>query len=123
LSEPERQARLWNMLCHLSAICGYIGVPLGNIWVPLLVWQIKKHDVPSVEYHGKSALNFQLTVLLGILASLALAIAGAFFCIGHILMALPFLIGLAGIVFPIINGIKANDGQAIKYPFVIEFFR
>lgn len=122
LPEPERKARLWNMLCHLSVLSGCI-IPFGNFLGPLLIWQIKKHEVPSVEYHGKVALNFQLTVLIGILISGALALVGTFFCLGHILIALPFLVGLAGLIFPIVNGIKANDGQPINYPLTIEFFR
>lgn len=53
----ESQARTWNMLCHLSALAGYI-IPFGNILGPLLVWQIKKNEFPSVDEHGKAALNF-----------------------------------------------------------------
>jgi hypothetical protein len=30
------------MLCHLSALAGYI-IPFGNVLGPLLVWQIKKN--------------------------------------------------------------------------------
>jgi uncharacterized Tic20 family protein len=123
LSEPERQARLWNMLCHLSALSGYVGVPLGNIWMPLLIWQIKKYDVPSVEFHGKAAFNFQLTVLLAIIASIFVAMVGFFFCIGHFLLVIPFLIGVAGLILPIINGIKANNGEDCKYPYAFDFFK
>ncbi len=36
------------MLCHLSALSGLI-VPLGSVLGPLLIWQIKKHEIPSVE--------------------------------------------------------------------------
>ena len=122
LPEPEKHARLWNMLCHLSALTGYIGVPFGNIWMPLLIWQIKKHDVPSVEIHGKAAFNFQLTVVLAIFASGILAVIGAFFCLGHILMLLPLAILVTGCVYAVINGIKANDGEPIHYPYAIEFF-
>jgi hypothetical protein len=123
LSESERQARLWNMLCHLSALSGYIGVPLGNIWMPLLIWQIKKYEIPSVEFHGKAAFNFQLTILLAIIASIFVAMVGFFFCIGHFLLVIPFLIGLAGLILPIINGIKANNGEDCKYPCAIDFFK
>jgi uncharacterized Tic20 family protein len=59
---PESQARMWNMLCHLSALAGFIGIPFGNILGPLIVWQIKKNEFPSVDVHGKAALNFQITV-------------------------------------------------------------
>ena len=61
---PESQARTWNMLCHLSALAGFIGVPFGNILGPLLVWQIQKDKFPATQIHGKAALNFQITVTL-----------------------------------------------------------
>ena len=91
--------------------------------MPLLIWQIKKHDVPSVEYHGKAAFNFQLTVFLAVFASVILAVVTFFFCLGHILVVIPVLLALAGLIFPIINAIKANDGQSINYPYSIQFFK
>ena len=50
---PESQARTWNMLCHLSALACFV-FPFGNLLGPLLVWQIKKNEFPSVDIHGKS---------------------------------------------------------------------
>src|SRR5512137_1636318 len=82
-SGNDSQARTWNMLCHLSALAGYI-IPFGNVLGPLLVWQIKKNEFPSVDEHGKAALNFQLTVLIAVFASVALAFALTFVCIGFV---------------------------------------
>jgi hypothetical protein len=123
LPPDEARARTWNMFCHLSALTGFIGVPLGNVLGPLLVWQIQKHDIPSVEIHGKAALNFQLTVLLAILVSVAAGLLLSFFCIGYLLFPLAGVVGLCGLIFPIIAGIKANDGQEYKYPCSIEFVK
>jgi hypothetical protein len=120
---PESQARTWNMLCHLSALAGYIGIPFGNVLGPLLVWQIKKNEFPSVEVHGKAALNFQLTVLLAELVTGAAMVVGILICVGWLL--LPVLLGiiLAGLIFAIIAGIKANNGEDYKYPWSIEFVK
>lgn len=120
---PDSQARTWNMLCHLSALAGYIGVPLGSIIGPLIVWQIKKNEIPSVDVHGKAALNFQITVLLAALAAAAAMFVGMFICIGWLLLPVVVLIGLAGLVFPIIAGIKASNGEDYKYPWSIEFVK
>ncbi len=113
---PESQARTWNMLCHLSALAGLV-IPFGNLLGPLLIWQIKKHELPSVEAHGKAALNFQLTVTIAALMGGALAFVLSFVCIGWLLAPVVILIGLAGLVFAVIAGLKANDGQEYKYPF------
>ena len=111
----QSQARMWNMLCHLSALAGYI-IPFGNVLGPLLIWQIKKNEFPSVEEHGKAALNFQLTVLIALFVGIIAAVLLSFFCIGFLLVPVVVLIGLAGLVFAIIAGIKANNGEAYRYP-------
>ena len=120
---PEGQARTWNMFCHLSALAGFIGVPFGNIIGPLMVWQIKKNEFPSVDVHGKAALNFQITVTLAAMVAAAVMFVGIFICVGWLLLPVVILIGLAGLIFPIIAGIKANNGENYKYPFSIEFVK
>ena len=120
---PESQSRTWNMFCHLSALAGFVGVPLGNVLGPIIVWQIKKNEIPSVDVHGKAALNFQLTVLLAALVVGAATFVGFLFCFGFLLLPVLILIGLAGLIFPIIAGIKANNGEDYKYPYSIEFVK
>jgi uncharacterized Tic20 family protein len=119
---PESQARTWNMLCHLSALAGFV-IPFGNILGPLLVWQIKKNEIPSVNIHGKAALNFQITVVIALLAGMAVAILLSFVCIGFLLIPVVMLIGLAGLIFAIVAGIKANNGEDYKYPFSLELVK
>ena len=85
------------MLCHLSALIGFI-IPFGNILGPLLVWQIKKDEIPSAHFIGKAALNFQITVVIALLAGIAVAVVLSFFCVGFLLIPVVMLIGLAGLV-------------------------
>jgi uncharacterized protein len=119
---PESQARTWNMLCHLSALAGFI-IPFGNILGPLLVWQIKKNEFPSVNVHGKASLNFQITVVIALIAGIIIATILSFFCVGFLLFPIVLLIGLAGLIFAIIAGIKANNGEDYKYPFSLELIK
>lgn len=111
-----RQARMWNMWCHLSALAGLV-IPFGSIIGPLIIWLIKKNELPSVDVHGKAALNFQLTVAIAALAGAAAAFVLSFFCLGWLLFPVVVAIGLAELVFAVIAGIKANEGQDYKYPF------
>lgn len=120
---PESQARTWNMLCHLSALTGFIGVPFGNILGPLIVWQIKKNEIPSVDVHGKAALNFQITVLLAVLVSFVAGIILSFVCIGFVFFFVAGAIALCGLIFAIIAGIRANDGKDYTYPYSITFVK
>ncbi|MGD0349678.1 MAG: DUF4870 domain-containing protein [Verrucomicrobiota bacterium] len=110
------------MLCHLSALAGFI-IPFGNILGPLLVWQIKKNEIPSVNVHGKAALNFQITVTLAAFVGVVVAVILSFFCVGFLLVPLVILIGLAGLVFAIIAGIKANNGEDYKYPYSLNLIK
>jgi uncharacterized Tic20 family protein len=118
----KSQARTWNMLCHLSALAGYI-IPFGNILGPLLVWQVKKNEFPSVNEHGKAALNFQLTVLIALVAGGAAAFLLSFVCIGFLLIPVVIAIALCGLIFAIIAGIKANNGEAYRYPWSLTLIK
>ncbi|MGA2243404.1 MAG: DUF4870 domain-containing protein [Verrucomicrobiota bacterium] len=110
---------MWNMLCHLSALAGFV-LPFGNILGPLIIWQIKKNEFPSVEVHGKASLNFQITVTIAFFISAAAAFCLTFFCVGYLLIPLVGLIALAGLIFAIVAGIKANNGEDYKYPWSLE---
>jgi uncharacterized protein len=109
------EARTWNMLCHLSALAGYI-IPFGNIIGPLVVWQLKKNEFPSVDEHGKAALNFQITVMIALIVGIAVAVLLSFVCIGFLLFPVVIAIGLCGLIFAIIAAIKANNGEPYRYP-------
>ena len=82
---------------------------IGNVIGPLIVWQLKKDLHPFVDEQGKEALNFQITY------SVAMMVCGllAWVLIGFPLM---LLVGLAALVLTIIAGLKANAGQAYRYP-------
>jgi hypothetical protein len=121
LNPNEAKARTWNMLCHLSALA--ICIPFGNIIGPLLVWQIKKNEIPSVNVHGKAALNFQITVSIVVIIGWIAATILAFVGIGFLLYPVVMLIVLLGLVFAIIAGIKANNGEEYKYPYSFELIK
>jgi uncharacterized Tic20 family protein len=110
------------MLCHLSALAGLL-IPFGCVLGPLIVWQIKRNEIPSVEVHGKASLNFQLTVLIALLAGVAITIALSFVCVGFLLIPVLVAIGIAGLVFAVIAGIKANDGKDYRYPWSLTLIK
>jgi uncharacterized Tic20 family protein len=125
------------MLCHLSALAGLFWWP-GSVLGPLIVWQIKKNELPEIDPHGKEALNFQLTILIIYLICriILFSIIGAAFGIG-LFWGSPFafvgggfgilsilgIINLVAIILAVIAGIKANNGESYKYPFSIRFVK
>jgi uncharacterized Tic20 family protein len=114
----ESQARMWNMLCHLGGL-----IPCIPCLVTLLIWQLKKSEFPSVEVHGKAALNFQITVLLVFIAGMIASVVLSVIHLGWLISLLFPLIGLASLVLMIIAGIKANNGEDYKYPWSLELVK
>jgi hypothetical protein len=106
---PSKEARQWAMFCHFAAFLGLV-FPFGNLLGPLIVWQIKKDLDPFVDQQGKEALNFQISVALA-------AVLCFFLMVVVIGFPLLILLGIGALVLTIIAGIKANEGQAYRYPF------
>jgi uncharacterized Tic20 family protein len=118
ISAAEQQNRTWGMLCHLSALAGLV-IPFGNILGPLVVWLVKKDQMPIVNEYGKEALNFQISVTIYLIALSVIAMILAFIAIGVFLFPIVGLIALADLVLVIIASVKANQGLAYKYPFAL----
>ena len=106
---PTPEARQWAMFCHYAAFFWFLVPMIGNVIGPLVVWQLKKDLDPFVNEQGKEALNFQITF------SLAMIVCGilAWVVIGFPLM---LLVSISALVLTIIAGIKANAGEAYRYP-------
>ncbi len=112
----EKQARLWGMLCHLTALLPFFGVPFGNVLGPLVVWLIKKDDYSFVDQQGKESLNFQISLLLYSIISVILII---------VVVGIILLIGLliSYIMLVIVASIKTSNGEPYRYPFTIRFIK
>ncbi|MFW6060673.1 MAG: DUF4870 domain-containing protein [Phycisphaeraceae bacterium] len=99
------------MLAHVTALAGFV-IPFGNVVGPLVIWLIKKDEMPFVADQAKEALNFQITVTLALFA------CGFLFFLIVPLLLIP-VIGIADLVFIIIAAMKANEGTAYRYPLTI----
>jgi uncharacterized Tic20 family protein len=112
----DKKACTWGMLCHLTALCGLIGVPFGHLLGPLVVWLLKRNDFPFVEEQGKESLNFQISMTLYALVALLLILAA---------VGIPLLIGIAVLdtVFVVIASVKTSRGEHYRYPLAIRFIK
>jgi uncharacterized Tic20 family protein len=111
-----REDRQTLMLTHLSQLLDLV-TGFGGFIVPLIIWITNKERIYAMDEHGKSIINFQLSMFIY-----------AIICIPLILLVGLGIIGLIGIgilclVFPIINAIKANNGEHPHYPFSIQFIK
>jgi uncharacterized Tic20 family protein len=114
IDEASSDEDIWGMFIHLSQFCGYI-IPFAGLIAPIVLWQIKKKESHIIDLHGRIVVNWIITAFL-------FAILFGLLCL--VLIGIPLLmaLGLVGIIFPIVGGIKANNGEIWKYPCSIEFF-
>lgn len=112
--DPEREGRQWALFIHLSQLANFI-VPLAGWILAIVLWQVKKDELPAVDAHGKVVLNWLISALIYGLVCMPLA---------FILIGIPLLIalGILCILFPILGALKANEGKVWPYPLSIRFF-
>ncbi len=113
----EKKARNWAVVAHLSALVGFVGVPFGHLFGPLVVWLLKRDDHPFVDDQGREALNFQISVLLYSLASGLMILC---FCLGIPLLLLIQVFNFLSIV---VAAVKAGEGKPFRYPLCLRFLR
>jgi uncharacterized Tic20 family protein len=110
----EAKDRTWVILCHLTALTLFIGIPFGNIIGPLVIWLLKKQDSAAVDWHGKESLNFQISMTIyGLIAGLSCFVFIGFVLLPVVLLAIAILV--------VIASIKASNGEAYRYPLTIRF--
>ena len=111
----SKDERMWGMLCHITAFAGFL-IPFGNIIGPLVIWLLKKEEMPFVNDQGKESINFQITIMIGYIIGFVLV----FVLIGvFVLLALM----VCSIVFIILAAIKANSGVAYRYPWALRLIK
>jgi len=115
--QVSKEEQSWTMGCHLAALTGFIGIPFGNLLGPLIIWLVKRAEMPLVDQHGKESLNFQITVTIAMLISGALC----FVLIGFLLVPIVYL---GALILTIMAAVKVSNGNmAYKYPLTIRLLK
>ena len=128
--ETDKNARAWATICHLSALLMIVGVPIGNILGPLVIWLVKRGEYEFVDDQGKEALNFQITFLICAIALAILAFLLSFrgpysyqFYAYFPVMLLIIGLIILNIGLVVMAAIKSNDGISYRYPFAIRIIK
>lgn len=104
------------VLTHLSQLITLI-IGFGSLIVPLILWTTNRDKVYEMDIHGKSIVNFQISIIIYFLICIPMIL---FFGLGLLGM---LAIGIIAMVFPIVNAVKAGNGERPYYPFSIEFLK
>lgn len=109
--------KTWALVAHFGGAAGMflLGAIFG--WIgPLIALLARGNQSATVRAHAVNALNFQITwSLVGLIGWITICI---------VIGIVPVLVAYAvGIIFGIIAGVKANDGQLYEYPLSFKFIR
>jgi uncharacterized protein len=111
-SAPQDQRTLALIAHLLGIITWFVG--------PLIIWLISKDDSNKgfVTDQAKEALNFQITLTLAYIVAFILTVISL-----GLLFFVPTLVWIANLVFCILGGLKANNGEAYRYPFALRLIK
>jgi len=117
LSSEEKN---WATFAHLASILGWIGIPFANIGAPLIIWLMKKDEMPFAAEQAKECLNFQITmtIIVTISGLLILSLVGAVIGIPALL-----IIAVVDVICTIDGSIKASRGEDYHYPFTLRLIK
>ncbi len=109
------EQRQMGMFLHLSQLANIVLFPIGII-LPIVLWQTQKEKIPALDAHGKMVINWMISMTIYMIISVVLVLV----LVGFVLI---FVVGILGIIFPIIGGVKANNGELWQYPLAIKFLK
>lgn len=149
ITTTEKEKNM-GMFTHLGTFLGYF-FPFANLFVPLIIWQSNKES-EFLNKHGKSVMNFQLSLFLYHLVALIILLifflknilelvgyaatdgdifgnnqevefTGATIIALFSLAFFYFILQAIYIVTTIIGAIRASKGELYSYPLSIRFIR
>ncbi len=112
----EREHAAW---VHLGILSSILGAP---VVLSLVLWLMKREKSPYIDDHGKEAVNFQISMVLYSLASVAVAwVVGLMTCgVGVVIAPVAWVAILIVSIVGVINGVNAaNGGRVYRYPVTI----
>lgn len=115
MSLQTAEEKQMGMFLHLSGLAFALVFPLGIV-LPIILWQTQKDKMPALDAHGKMVTNWMISATIYFFVSFILM----FVLIGFLTALAVFLLA---IIFPIVGGIKANNGESWNYPLTIKFLK
>ncbi|MFG2040858.1 DUF4870 domain-containing protein [Dactylosporangium sp. NPDC048998] len=100
--------KTWALIAHFG------GIVVGFI-APLVALLAKGNESPTVKAHATEALNFQITWGIILFVGALLSV-----CTFGLTLIAPWVVV---IVFAILGGMKANNGELYRYPMTFRFIK
>lgn len=116
----ETDERRWAMCCHLMALSGLL-IPFGNILGPLAIWLWKRKESEFIDFHGKAALNYQLTLLIFLVGSAVVAAFTGF--TGMFAGSLFGILGLYSLAMIVASAVRSHRGDYVEIALSAQFIK
>lgn len=112
----QAEDKQWASFAHFGGALGaFLGAGTAGWIAPLIIYLVFKDRGPFTRQESKEALNFQLTITIYVVGLYIVGTILALVLIGFLLYPLAWIIGVLGIIFGIIGGVKVNNGEAYRY--------
>ena len=110
---PSSEERNWALASHVGTFVA-AWFAMGFI-APLVIMLVKGNDSPFVRKHAVESLNFQISLLIYIVAGFLITLVT--FGIGAlVVIPVAIVIGVFALVVIILATIKAANGEDYRYP-------
>ena len=116
----QGDVRTWAMLCHMAALAWFIIPPIGHLLGPLTIWLLKRREYPSVNEHGKEAINFQISLTLYSIPPILLLVTVHFARIAILVLLTLIVLYFGGIIRATI---QANRDEITRYPLSVRLLK
>ncbi|MBG6238241.1 putative Tic20 family protein [Mycetocola sp. CAN_C7] len=120
----QAEDKQWASFAHFGGALGaFLGAGTAGWIAPLIIFLVFKDRGPFTRQEAKESLNFQLTVTIFVVGLYIVGTILAFVLIGFLLYPLAWIVGVLGIIFGIIGGVKVNNGEAYRYFFAFRMVK
>ena len=109
-----RQDNQLLVITHLSQLIMLI-TGFGSLILPLILWLTQKEKVYQMNEHGKRIVNFQISLIVYFIICIPIILFFGLGLLGFVVL------GIISVIFPIINAIKASNGELPSYPLSFNF--
>ncbi len=131
-SDATESERSMASYIHLGTLINILFAPFGYV-LPLVLWVMKRKESAFIDHHGKTWLNFHLSMfvlslgLVGVGGGLALGLS---FVKGWLGLILGVLLGIAlfalsvyMLIMYVVAGMKAKKGEWFEYRCLFRLFK
>ncbi len=107
---PNQDEKNMALIMHVLALIGF------GLISTLIIWLLKKDESAFLNKAGKELLNFQISLLIYMIA------CGLLSCL---MIGIPMLIvlAIAALVFSIIGLIRITEGKIYQYPAILRLVK